>query len=282
MKGFKKDGKFRPTERYAKNSLKKKDLYKKSISSPSGSGHEMRKKKQINNDVDISKHNWGLIIENGKIEEITLGNWTDAGWHWSLNGEDARDHANSYMVRVAGSGVQDEFLQEAEEEGIDFNIFKKQALENLTGELEDNEKSDDGLWSLSGDASNWKFGQDSDGSWTGAEDGFFQDIDYTDKEREMIMDEAYMQGVAYSYGDWLEQFGKGVREEVIEKLKSSDSFEEYFDELTNESFTHAILEDRIIEGEEGAMYNVIFEAESKLVKEGKLKKHDDINLKVES
>ena len=274
MKGFKKDGKFRPTEkRYTKNSLKKKDLYKKSISSPSGSGHEMRKKKQMNNDVDISKHNWGLIIENGKIEEITLGNWSDAGWHWSLNGEDARDHANSYMVRVAGSGVQDEFLQEAEEEGIDFNIFKKQALENLTGELEDNEKSDDGLWSLSGDASNWKFGQDSEGTWTSALDSYFDDYtDFTKEEKELITDEASMNDTGYGYPDWLAQFGDDVRKEVIEKLKSSNSFEEYFDELTDESFTHAILEDRIIEGEEGAITEVLINAENKLRKEGKIRK----------
>ncbi len=276
MKGFKKDGKFRPTEkRYTKNSLKKKDLYKKSLSNPSGSGHEMREKKTMNS-VDISKHNWGLIIENGQIEEITLGNWTDAGWHWSLNGEDARDHANSYMVRVAGSGVQEEFLQEAEEEGIDFNIFKKQALDNLSGKLEDNEKSDDGLWSLSGDASNWKFGQDSDGSWTSAEESFFDGTeDVTDEQQEEIMEEAYTLDTGYRYPDWLEQFGDGVREEVIEKLKRSDSFKEYFTELEDERFTQSILEDRVIEGEEGHAMEVIQEALNKLRKEGKIPKRKD-------
>ncbi len=276
MKGFKKDGKFRPTEkRYTKNSLKKKDLYKKTLSSPSPEHSEKREGWiATREDVDISEHNWGLIITNNKIEEIRLGNWSDAGWHWSLNGEDARDHANSYMVRLAGSGVQEEFLKEAEEQGIGFDIFKKQALDNLSGKLEDNEKSDDGLWSLSGDASTWKFGQDSEGTFSSASEQFFDDKEYTEEEQELIERESW-NSPSYGYPDWLEQFGDGVRKEVIEKLKRSDSFEDYFRELEDESFTHGILEDRIIEGEEGSIYEALSDAVTKLVKEGKIKKRDD-------
>ncbi len=46
MKGFKKDGKFRPTENKAKSSLKKSDVrHKKSVSNSSGSEDEMKEKK---------------------------------------------------------------------------------------------------------------------------------------------------------------------------------------------------------------------------------------------
>ena len=63
MKGFKKDGKFRPTGNKSKSSLSKSDL--KNVSSHSGVGHDMRNKKTITEpNVKIEWIGWDFGEEN--------------------------------------------------------------------------------------------------------------------------------------------------------------------------------------------------------------------------
>ena len=222
------------------------------------------------NDIDISEHNWGLEIVDGKIEKIRLGNWIDAGWNWTMNDQDARESANTYLIRLSNSGVRNDFLKKAEEENIDFNIFKKQIKENLSKPLADDEVSDDGLYVLSGDNGNWKFGHDDDGNHTSASEGFFQDIS-NDEDREKIEDESWNHFVGSNYADWLEEYGSKVRKELIEMLDSSNTFEDYFNKLNDESFTYGILEDRVMFAEQN-YWDAFREASEALNKKGELSK----------
>ena len=274
MKGFKdKSGKFRPTERYTKNSLKKKDLYKKSLSSPSGNRHEMREKKTLYNDIDIDTHNFGLDVTDGEIVQIRLGNWTDAGWHWSLSGDDAKEHANTFLIRIANDEDEaKEFVELAKKQGLDFDIFKKQILKNLTGELKDDDKSDDGIYVITGDSGNWKFGEDQNDAWEGIVDSYFDgSVDYTDDEQAMVLERAWDIDKAYSYETFLGDYGRSIREDMIDNVKNSDSFEEYF-EIYDHDNSLNMVSDQLREGMDNHLFDTIGNARDELQKEGKLRK----------
>jgi len=103
MKGFKKDGKFRPTERYAKNSLKKKDLYKKSISSPSGSGHEMREKKSMEQGIEIIGISFYDGMNDGGKFRIGRGATVDykGGWEGNLKGFGSKKLSSKEIKELA-------------------------------------------------------------------------------------------------------------------------------------------------------------------------------------
>ncbi len=271
MKGFKKDGKFIPTEkRYTKNSLKKKDLHKKTLSSPSGEGHEMRDKKTITHTLGQKNH--ALEIVDGKIEWISLGNMTDAGWYWSLSGQDARNNANTYLLRLAqsdGEGVK--FVEDAEENGVSFDVFKKQIKENLAKPLTE-EGGEDGIYILSGGNSTWEGGEEAQTVWEGIEDSYFDgSVDYTEKEQELVMEEAYMIDSGYDFKEYLETYGEYDKRDLLEKLDNSNSFEEYFDQF-DEDYWHYDAREHIGEGESNHAFGVISKATDNLIKAGKIRK----------
>ncbi len=71
-----------------------------------------------------------------------------------------------------------------------------------------------------------------------------------------------------------------TRKEVISLLKSSNTFEEYFDAVTDERFTYPILEDRIYEFAQEYEYNALRDAVDVLKKKGELKKEtlEELNI----
>jgi hypothetical protein len=222
-------------------------------------------------DINIYHKNWTLDIENGKVTGLSLGNMTDAGWYWHLNDNDANESLNTFLIRVANSGIKDEFIETMKKENVDFNIFKKQILINLSKPLKNDETSDDGLYTLSGDANNWKFGQESDS--TSTEESFLQDVD-DDDDADKIREESYMHQEAPQYQDWLEKQGGSVRKQVIELLNNAYSFESYFDELNSEEFTHRILTDRL-EFNDEYEWKALSKAVDVLKEKGELK-HDTL------
>ena len=260
------DGKFHP-HNDTSNKLSSHQVESSKHGSVNQSDANKLKNKKSNEHY-FNMHNWGLEIENGKVTEIRLGNWSDAGWNWDLSGKDANEALNTYLVRMSTSGVKDEFLEMMNKENVDFDIFRKQILENYSKPLADDEVSDDGLYSLTGDASNWKFGQDDTGDAVG--DSYFDEV-IDEEDREKISEESWRHHIPVGYQDWLKEHGESVRKEVIGFLKTSNSFEEYFDMLTDERFTYSILEDRITFAEQ-AQWESLSVASEILAKKGELKK----------
>ena len=261
-----KDGKFHPHSD-SSNKLSSHQVESSKHGSVNQSDANKLKNKKSNEHY-FNMHNWGLEIENGKVTEIRLGNWSDAGWNWDLSGKDANEALNTYLVRMSTSGVKDEFLEMMNKENVDFDIFRKQILENYSKPLADDEVSDDGLYSLSGDSANWKFG--SDDTAESASEGFFQDMD-DEEDQNKIEEESWRHHIPLGYQDWLEEHGESVRKEVTGFLKTSNSFEEYFNKLTDERFTYPILEDRITFAER-ADWDALSKASEILAKKGELKK----------
>jgi len=112
MKGFTKDGKFRPTERYTKNSLSKHDL-QKNVSSHSGNADELRNKKteefdDLNTVIKRVEKEWKEALN--KDDELPKVDWdvdiTHTGSHGTVDSE-------YFTLTAFGKGLGDVVVDEA-------------------------------------------------------------------------------------------------------------------------------------------------------------------------
>lgn len=209
--------------------------------------------------VSISEENWQLDIkEDGKIE-LGLGNWTDAGWRWTGNGEEM----TGYLIRLANSSI-DNVESILEENGITFNDLKSVAIKN-----QKSKEIDDGMYELTGDNARWHFGEgEVDSSYLF--DDYFEltEKNYSNKEKEKINNETWSLYNTPSYEDFLEEYGINYREKLIDALNESNNLEDFREE------TQSIKEnaDEDFYGELNSRFtNAIADAEKKLLKEKEIK-----------
>jgi len=280
MKGFTKDGKFRPTERKSQtlssDDMKKFDKVQNTHQANQNRvAVKLRNKESMPNPTitkNIYSKNVDLEVVNDEIESFSLGNLTDAGWFWSLSGQDAKDNANTFLLRLANSQGEDvKFIKEAEENGISFEIFKKQIRENLAKPFTE-DGGEDGIYVLSGGNSTWEFGEESTSVWDNIEDSFFDgSVDYTEEEQKLVLEEAYMIDTGYDFKEYLETYGEYDKRELLDKINSANSFEEYFDQF-DDDYWHFDAREHIGEGESNHAFGVISEATDNLIKAGKIRK----------
>jgi hypothetical protein len=218
-------------------------------------------------DFSISKTNWNIGFDSdGNIDDVGVHD-NMAGFIWNSGKEDV----GTFLGRIKKSKVTEQFVTETEDNPKIFDEFKKQWKENLgTGKIEV-DKHDDGIYALSGDNGEWEQGGNEVEVTEAFNDVFENDVtDLTDEEKDKVNDKTFQTDLGYSYGDYLEEHGEGDRQEILEVLNSSDSFDELFDGLGTEAFEIQRLENVLL-GKEGAFRITILEAIASLRKEGKIR-----------
>ncbi len=170
----------------------------------------------------IYMYNNYYTLERNKIGKykLTLGNWTNAGWHWNGDNNDLF----GFLVRVRDSIVSNDFLKELVEQGLTLNNFRK-AIERSI-------KTCNGLYELSGDNVNWHFGQGYDPSVRMDEEVSEENL--TEKQQKDFSENYFWIHANAGYCDY-EKFELECRDEYIKDaltaLKDSRDFEELFDEI---------------------------------------------------
>ncbi len=169
------------------------------------------------------------IEENGKGKyNLTLGNLSDAGWYW--NGKE--DQALGFMIRLARSGIKEEFLQKAEKEGLSWNNFKPLLLKAAMKK--------DGLYELSGDNQMWHFGETYADSLSEAQSEYQRELEENgwtkeDAEKEA---EAKQNHTKIKYDDFEKEYGSEYTAAMDKLIKESKSFKDFMDRLNSESFSY--------------------------------------------
>lgn len=272
MKGFKdSSNKFHPITDYKKGVRKSRDQSAKT------QGVKITRNARVITgsklkDVSISEHNWGFETSGGKISKLRLGNWSDAGWHW--DGDE--DDIIGYLVRVNRSEIDKEFIESMEPLGITFNKLKPLLLSKI--------KSGSWLYEITGDNTRWHFHQDIDeGAMVNEElKGLEENSDYTEKELEKISDELWNISYSYDFEEFEEDYGEGLKKEVRDMIKDSNTYKEFFEKMNDEDFTYQINENYVL-GAEEKVRDAVFEAVEKLKKEGKISvtKKEELEMKAE-
>jgi len=223
-------------------------------------------------DVSISEHYWGFETSGGKISKLRLGNWSDAGWHWDGDENDII----GYMVRFKNSDIQDEWINGMEGVGITYKKLKPLLMSKV--------KDGSWLYELSGDNTRWHFHQDIDEGAIANEEfeGLEETNDYTEKELEKISDELWRQDTSYNFEDFEEDFGDGLKKEMKDMIKDSNTFKEFFEKIQDEDFNYQITENYVL-GVEEKIRDGIFEAVQKLKKSGEISvtKEEEFEMKKE-
>ena len=171
-------------------------------------------------DFYLSSSFFSLGISDGKVDKVSLD---DFGWRWSGDEKDL----NTFMVRMALS--EDPFVElekQSKEQGLEFDLLKKQMLENLKGEL--TSENDDGLYALTGDNGRWKFSTDDESIDTGAEfDYEFEEGRLRENEKEKFEDLFWNNYESVDYDEFLERSGKHWRTRMKEEIEESKTFDDY-------------------------------------------------------
>lgn len=258
MKGHMQDGKFHPHTDYRKGVRKSRDQKLKT------QGIKITRKARAVKanlpDVDITEENWGFQTMGGKIlpnNGLELGNWTTAGWHW--DGDE--DDIVGYLIRINKSGI-DDFIEKMEGEGVTYNKLKPLLMS----------KVNDGTWlyEISGDNVRWHFNDDIDEGAVLDEQMDGMEDEYNEEQIETITDAVWDKDYSYSFEDFEEDYGDRIKKEIKEFIRDSNTYQEFFDAMNDESFTYQITEDYVL-GAEDKIRDALFESIEKLKKEGELK-----------
>ncbi len=245
------DGKFHPHS----DSSSKLSSHQVESSKHSSVNHDdvskLKNKKSKNIEVDITNHNYTFETD-GKLYKLSLGNWTDAGWYW--HGEE--DQLLGFMLRL-GDDLQSDFIQKTEGK-LTFEDMKPTLLINID--------EGEGLYQISGDNTKWKFGQDGE-MMMDTENQEFEDIvleyDLSDEQEEKLRDEYYMQHEESFESFKASSAGKNLQEKLKDVVKNSNSFDDFFLEIHDESFTYDAMEATMEYGSE-EVYGAIDRAIKKL------------------
>lgn len=175
-------------------------------------------------DFDINKHYWGLE-KTGDEFSLRLGNWTDAGWHWS---GDEQDFAG-YLIRMssAGQDVDRDFINIMDSYGVPFETLKELIIESA--------KSGDGVYMITGDNVKWHFGQDGEREYEVLDYDIGENEGLTKKELEEFKEYYWMEMDASStdYDTFKEsQYYKDLVDEITDAVENADSWEDVLNNLS--------------------------------------------------
>ncbi|MCP6727113.1 MAG: hypothetical protein KJI69_03755 [Patescibacteria group bacterium] len=258
MKGHMQDGKFHPHTDYKKGVRKSRDQQAKI------QGVKVERKARVITgsklkDVSVSENYWGFETTGGKISRLRLGNWSDAGWHWDGDENDII----GYLVRVNKSQIDEEFIESMEGLGITFNKLKPLLMSKI-------KSGGSWLYEISGDNTRWHFNQDIDEGAIANEELEEMEDEYNEEQIEKISDELWNSDYRYEFEDFEEEHGEEIKKEMKEFINDSNTYQEFFDKMKDETFTYNIAEYYVL-GAEAKVRDAIVNAVEKLKKEGELK-----------
>ena len=175
-------------------------------------------------DFSINRNNWKLEFEDDEIS-FSLD---DFGWSWSGEG----DQFNTFLARMAGSSVWNDLASDLEEEKITVDMIKPHLLKNLEGKLTGD--NDDGLYSISGDNTRWKFHQDDDLIDVSGETDFaLSDLGLKEDEKAEFVKEFWNHIKSENYDQFLEDRGNFIRDKLkkdIQNAKDYDDLQEAYED----------------------------------------------------
>jgi hypothetical protein len=185
-------------------------------------------------------HNHSFYTDGEGHYEFSLGNWSDAGWHW----DGKADSAVGFLIRIARSKITDDFLKDAKEANLTFKEMKPALMKAL--------KKNDGLYELSGDNEMWQFGY-------GAADM----IDTTTAEEEAVEAGATKEqaseevdtkfnNMKIDYEDFEKAYGSEYQQYMTKLIKGAKTFEDFFGKLEEEGIRQHWFEE--VDGFVGQAY----------------------------
>lgn len=196
-------------------------------------------------DFSIDEHYWGLE-KNGDSWRLRLGNWTDAGWHWS--GEESE--FAGFLIRIGSSRI-DDFVEIMKDMGVDYKDLKELIVESA--------KSGDGVYMLTGDNAKWHFSQDGEPEYDIIRYQLRDDEKLTDKEVSDFEDYYFSNADAKStqFGAFAEsEHYSDVKDAIVEAVESADDWEEALDNLKD---ARSIGEEASFEYSDNAIYSDVME-----------------------
>ena len=279
MKGHMEDGKFHPHKQYKSKSRKKRlDYNDPELIEAMGIKVKkplVRKARAITKpkliDVDIRRENWGFHSANGKIVGLELGNLSTAGFYWTGDA----DSINHFIVMMAGFHKPREFIDDMASAGVTLEMIKPQMLKNISGKLVD-DKTDDGLYALTGGDRVWRFGdlpevyvESELSGW----DYFGDGKEFTKEEQKMIEDRFYNHYNDIGYEDFLKEQGEHFRNNFRKTIEEARDFEDLIDELQKDDRDYDNFE-MYDEIRRPKINSALVESIKELQAEGKLRKNE--------
>jgi phosphotransferase system IIB component len=173
---------------------------------------------------DVSHDMYAISKDGGKYS-LRLGNWTTAGWHWDGDKSDL----GGFFVRLANSGVTDDFLADMKSNGVSFADVKADTVASV--------KSGNGVYELTGDNVQWHFGQET----IDMEALIDEYVEQTGKTREEI------EGIAYDinlsdYDDFVKSNAfKEAKAELLGIVESADSFDALMGNLSSSKLKEKMI-----------------------------------------
>tara|TARA_Y100001949_G_C15985160_1_gene330256 strand:- start:701 stop:3307 length:2607 start_codon:yes stop_codon:yes gene_type:complete len=173
-------------------------------------------------DVDASGSNYGFKTNDEGGLDLSLH---EEGWNWSGDESDLID----YMHRVSGTEFKDDFVEELENSGVQFDTVKQQMIKNLD--------SPDALYAVSGDNSMWEHGDiDDDLEYLLDDEIEGREEELTDEQLGQVKEvmSSYLEG--RSFGDFVESdHGGRLHDQLEETINNSNSFGDLFDAFHDEN-----------------------------------------------
>ncbi len=176
--------------------------------------------------VKISDENYYFKTDDDG--SISLG-LDDFGWTWRGD----QDDLMSFFIRLAHSKRRDKFANDFENANMNFDKLKPRIMKSL--------ELDSGLYEITGDNTRWKFGDDEFDN-EGDLDGIDEWEELSDDEKKKVMHNLYIH-YGIDYDEFMEQYGKDIKEKLKEKVKRASNMEELLDDLADNDLSQSIDED---------------------------------------
>jgi len=173
---------------------------------------------------DVQHDLYGFAKE-GRDYKLRLGNWTTSGWHWDGDKSDL----GGFFVRLANSGVTNDFLADMKSHGVSFADVKADTVASV--------KAGDGVYELTGDNVQWHFGEDMVDR-----EGLIDDyVEQTGKTREEVEEAAYDIDVS-DYDEFVKSDSfKEAKTELLGIVESADTFDELMGFLTDSKLKEKMI-----------------------------------------
>lgn len=215
-------------------------------------------------EIKIKEKQWYLSGKNftwnkdEKGHSLTLGNWTDAGWHW--NGDETQ--LIGFFHRLKHSTDKDQFIHQVKEAGI--------TIEDIKDDLIKSAKEKDGLYQMSGDNVNWHFGQgyefDADIKYHLNE--YVENNTISKEQKKEVIDFFYSESEYHwtTYENYEKVYGDNYEKDVIDIIEKTIDLEDFFEKINDYS---TLVDENYREWADGKYHEELDRVVKKFVKEHK-------------
>ena len=173
-------------------------------------------------------HSWEKD-KSGKMK-LSLGNWTDAGWHWDGNEKDMI----GFLTRIGTSNFAQEFINDVKGK-ISFKDVKPVLLNAL--------KKNDGLYEISGDNRVWHFGEGLEPDESSERDYLIEEKKLPEEKVEKIIQTAY-DYFKTNYDEFEKEYSGVYKRDMKKIIEESESFADFINKIKSEDFRMTWLENQ--------------------------------------